>query len=200
MTRIRPAAAALAALTTWALATAPAHADVGPPLAPAPAAPAASPLELAIDALIPTAASYVALRYAVAGLGQNAPDQGVAATAPANGILTGSLMLAGLAAPPAALVAYRERPFAFDVLLATFAGGLVGLGAGFGVARVAGGGAPSPDLLAFSMAVGQGLATAGTYHLYRAHKATATDLDKLPANRKDDPIDDWKFWRERRNP
>lgn len=197
MTRIRPAAAALAALTSWALATPPAIAAVGPPLAPPP--PPASPLDLAIDALIPTVASYVALRYAVAGLGTGT-DPGAVATTPANGMITGSLMLAGLAAPPAALVAYRERPFAFDVLLASFAGGLVGLGAGFGVARVAGAGAPAPDLLALSMAVGQGLAAAGAYHLYRAHKATATDLDKLPANRKDDPIDDWKFWRERRNP
>lgn len=199
VTRLRPTAAALAALTTCLLAS-PVLADVGPPLAPAPVAPAApSPLDFAIDALIPSAASYVALRYVVSAA---APQVDLTTGVPQSsvGLLTGAVLLAGLSAPPAALIAYRERPFAFDMLLASFAGGMAGLGMGFGAARLASGGVPSPELLAGAMALGQGLGAAASYHLYRGHKATATDLDRLPAKRKDDPIDDWKFWRERRNP
>ncbi len=197
VTRFRPTAAALAVMTTCTVAP-PAFADVGPPLAPPVlvAPPAPSPLDFALDALIPSVASYVALRYVVGGA--PAPMEGVAPTG--NALLAGAVMLAGLSAPPAALIAYRERPFAFDMLLASFAGGMVGLGIGFGAARLASGGAAAPEVLALSMAACQGLGAATAYHLYRGHKATATDLDRLPAQRKDDPIDNWKFWRERRNP
>ena len=196
MTRLRPTAATLAALTTWFLA-APAFAEVGPPLAPAPSAPAPSVLDFAVDALLPGVVSYLALGYVVKA---SAPGVGLDPVVPAPAYLTTAALAVGLAAPPAALVAYRERPFAVDMLLASFAGGMVGLGAGYGAARLAGGGVPAPELLALSMAVGQGLATASAYHLYRVHKVTAKDLDRLPVERTDDPIDDWKLWRERRTP
>jgi hypothetical protein len=176
-----------------------ARAQAGPPLAPPPPVAGPSALDLAIDVALPTLASYVALRYVIAGLPTGAdPTTGLAS--PGTGYLASGILLAGLAAPPVALVAYRERPFALDMALAAFAGGLLGAGVGYGGARLAGAGTPSPDLLALAMAVGQGLGTATAYHLYRTTKATATDLDRLPADRKDDPIDDWKIQRERRNP
>lgn len=198
VTRFRPTAAALAALTTWLLA-APAFAQAGPPLAPPPAVPAPSALDFAIDALLPSAASYLALRFVVGGTAPR-PDPTTGVASGAVGLFTGGVMLAGLAAPPIALVAYRERPFALDMALASFAGGLAGLGIGYGAARLASGGAAAPDLLALSMALGQGLGAASAYHLYRLNKADAKDLNRLPAQRKDDPIDDWKLWRERRTP
>ncbi|MEB3329007.1 MAG: hypothetical protein VKQ33_07225 [Candidatus Sericytochromatia bacterium] len=188
------------ALAAWCGGPAPALAE-GPSaplvLAPrGPAEPVPPLLTLAVDLTLPTAVGWLAwrgLQAAGPALTPNAAFGGGLAAS-----LLGGAIAACAAAPPAALVALHGPPFPLDVAAASATGGLVGLAIGFGASRLLAPGDAS--WLVTGLAVGQGLGTAATYHLYRATKEAAPDLDRLPARRTDDPIDDWKFFRERRHP
>ena len=103
----------------------------------------------------------------------------------------------------AAMLRVTPEGFRLDSYLASLSGGLVGLGLGFLATSTLGGSSPGSLDVALkvgAMAVGQGLFASGAYHLYEGYKPTATDLDKLPEHRTDDPILNWKLQRERRNP
>lgn len=160
------------------------------------------PMEGLIDVAVPTLTS--------AGLLYLTVNTGLAGWLGAGGVFGQVAVLGGVTTvPPAALVAVRGGRFAADGFFAAYSGGVVGLVGGLLAARALTG-APiglasdvDPGQMAWRvglMAVGQGLGTAAGFHLYRGFKGTAVDLDRLPAKRVDDPIEDWKIWRERRNP
>ncbi|MEB3222112.1 MAG: hypothetical protein VKS61_08560 [Candidatus Sericytochromatia bacterium] len=169
-----------------------------PPLVLAPAEPLAVPdgWSVAADVALPTAVGWLAWRGLQAAGPALTPDAAFGGGL-ASGLLGGALA-ACVAAPPAALVALRERPFTLDVAAASATGGLLGMAAALGITRVLAPG--DAGWLVTGLALGQGLGAASAFHLYRTSKGEARDLDRLPARRTDDPIDDWKFWRERRNP
>jgi hypothetical protein len=154
------------------------------------------PLSLALDLALPVAVGWLGWRGLQAA-GPALTPSAVFGGGLAAGILGGAIA-ACVALPPAALVGVREHPFALDVAAASATGGLLGLGAGFGVTRLLAPG--DAGWLVTGLALGQGIGVASAYHMYRAARGTARDLDRLPAKRTDDPIDDWKFFRERRHP
>ncbi len=201
MIRSRTTAAALAALLL-ALAGAPALAAEAPdragaavgPLVVAPPVEGPNALDLAVDILLPTAA-------AVAGWTLVAPLMpGASDGQPVNAVYAIGSTALGLAAPGGALTYLRTKPFAWDMFLVAITGGVVGMATGFLGARLATGGKPEPMALAAALGVGEGLGTAAAYHLYRRNKSSLRDLDRLPVDRTDDPIEDWQFWKEKRNP
>jgi hypothetical protein len=105
--------------------------------------------------------------------------------------------------PPGVMFRLAPEGFQLDGYMAALSGGLVGLGLAFLLTRGLGGTSPTPwdtGLKVTTMALGQGFAASGAYHLFEAYKPGATDLNKLPEKRTDDPILDWKLWKERRNP
>ena len=101
------------------------------------------------------------------------------------------------------MIAVGPGSFRLDDYMAGLSGGLVGLGIGYLLTAGLGGSAPTSldaGLKAAAMAIGQGLGSATGYQVFQAYKPAATDLDRLPAHRTDDPIDDWNLRRERINP
>lgn len=117
----------------------------------------------------------------------------------------GQLALVGAAAtlPPGVMVALSPEGFRADTYMAGLSGGLVGLGLGYLLTAGLGGTAPTAldgALKVAAMAVGQGLGSASGSQLYQVFRPLATDLDRLPEVRTDDPIDDWNLRRERQNP
>jgi hypothetical protein len=117
----------------------------------------------------------------------------------------GQLALVGLACavPPAGAVALNPTGFHMDDYVAALSGGLVGLGLGYVLTSGLGGTSPTGldyGLKALGMALGQGIGGATALHLYQGYRPTATDLDRLPENRTDDPIDNWNLRRERQHP
>lgn len=117
----------------------------------------------------------------------------------------GQLALIGAAGvlPPGVVVAIGPSGFRADDYMAGLSGGLVGLGLGYMLTAGLGGTAPSAAdgaIKAAAMAIFQGFGSATGVHLFRLYRPVATDLDRLPETRTDDPIDDWNLRRERQNP
>jgi hypothetical protein len=117
----------------------------------------------------------------------------------------GQLALIGSAGvlPPAVMVALGPSGFRADDYMAGLSGGLVGLGLGYMLTAGLGGRAPTAAdgaIKAAAMAIGQGLGSATGVQLFQLYRPVATDLDRLPETRTDDPIDDWNLRRERQNP
>jgi hypothetical protein len=110
-------------------------------------------------------------------------------------------MAAAVVTPAALLVNRREPRFALDNFIASAAGGVLGLGAAFGLSRGFTAGQPlEPLWFALALGAGQGLGTVWAYHAYQDNKPQLRDLNQLPLQRTDDPIEDWRFWQERRTP
>ena len=107
---------------------------------------------------------------------------------------------AAVTLPPAILVSLRQETFEPGAYMASLSAGSLGLALGFAAARPILGENPSvtTQVLGFgTAALLQGLAAGSGYRLYQGYKATATDLDRLPESRTDDPIDNWNLKRER---
>ncbi|MEB3198713.1 MAG: hypothetical protein VKP62_16065 [Candidatus Sericytochromatia bacterium] len=118
-----------------------------------------------------------------------------------DGLAAGAAVALVWGLPTVGLVTYRDSPLALDLLAVSGAGALLGIGGGLLLTRgLSLTGLSDPTAQAVAMGVGQGLGTAVAFHTYREARPGLTGLDRLPAKRRDDPIDDWKFWRERRNP
>jgi hypothetical protein len=152
------------------------------PLVVAPSTPPPSPLDLAVDLLLPTLTSAAAFS-AIIGGGIESPS-------------VQALLIGGaLAAPAAGLVALREHPFALDCYFASASGGVLGMLAGMGLTRLL---LPADAGLARVpyLAIGQGLGAAAGYHVYRLAKPHLDGLDRLPEHRTDDPLN-WDRWKER---
>ncbi|MDB5096949.1 MAG: hypothetical protein JWM80_1370 [Cyanobacteria bacterium RYN_339] len=162
-----------------------ASAEAAQPLVLAPSVEQPSPAGLALDLAMPTLVSAAAF-YAIIGGGIDSPS-------------VQALLIGGaLAAPPAALVAFREKPFALDSYFAAASGGVLGMLLGMGLSRVF---LPTDAGLVRLplLAIGQGLGAAAGYHLYRLAKPNLEGLDKLPEHRTDDP-NNWDRWKERHHP
>jgi hypothetical protein len=105
--------------------------------------------------------------------------------------------------PPGVMVALGSTGFRADDYMAGLSGGLVGLGLGYMLTAGLGGTAPTAAdgaIKAAAMAIGQGFGSATGVQLFQLYRPVATDLDRLPDERTDDPIDDWNLRRERQNP
>lgn len=176
------------------LAAAPAAAE--PPAmiaAPAPTGP--SWADYAFDAGLVTLASAVV----IAGM---AWDAGQGPVGRFGSLGQAAMIAVAVAAPPAALVAIRKEPFDGGAYMAALPAGAIGLALGMAVARPIVGTEPHPALssqvLGFgSAALMQGLGAATGFSLYENYRSLATDLDRLPATRLDDPIENWDLKRER---
>lgn len=117
----------------------------------------------------------------------------------------GQLAVIGAAGvlPPGVMVALDPAGFRADDYMAGLSGGLVGLGLGYMLTAGLGGTSPTAAdgaIKAASMALFQGLGSATGAQLFQLYRPVATDLDRLPETRTDDPIDDWNLRRERQNP
>lgn len=119
----------------------------------------------------------------------------------AGALLTSATMAAAIFTPAAALTIWRQPEFPLDDFIATATGGVIGLGASFALTRWLGSATPlEPLSLALVLGGGQGLGSVLAYHTYRNTKPNLKNLNQLPLQRNDDPIDNWRFWRERRTP
>jgi hypothetical protein len=166
-------------------------------LAPPPVVAWPDPASLALDVALPALGSGAMLMLVGNASGNVYTQYGA--------------MAGALGVPPAVLVGFRDRPFAMDSYFAATSGGVLGLLMGFGLSflvspqqltpaalpgETAGGPDPAATTRLVMMALGQGLGAAGGYVLYQHAKPLLEDLNRLPAHRKDDPLN-WDRWKER---
>lgn len=116
-------------------------------------------------------------------------------------VLTSLTVATAVLAPALTLNVWRTPEFPLDDFIAAATGGVLGIGASYAIIRGFSAG-QSLEPLAWALAVGggQGIGTSLAYHAYRDTKPQLKNLNQLPVRREDDPIDNWRFWQERRTP
>ncbi|MEB3284205.1 MAG: hypothetical protein VKN33_02840 [Candidatus Sericytochromatia bacterium] len=121
---------------------------------------------------------------------------------PQTSAMLSSLAVASAVFLPAGLMtATKGTAFPLDDFIAATTGGLLGIGAAYSAARWLGAGQPlAPLPYGLLLGGGQALGTTLVYHGYRQNKPRLTNLNQLPLRRDDDPIEDWRYWLERRAP